>query len=145
MIEYLSYRRQLARLNKSLNKLLQEAESVEASYKLGEDDQGHISYMQQKCHELEQWIEFYKTCYFKRKADKLLIPMPSPQDTTMYEEFDFCDENGPEKILTEKGIYHVRELIRNEQKARRDVVSFWFGVFTGLIGAVIGLVSVLKG
>lgn len=145
MIEYLSYRYQLARLNKSLSKLLQEAELVEAGYKPGEDDRGHISYIHQRCHELEQWIEFHKTCYFKKKADKLLVPMPSPKDTAMYEEFDFGDENGPEKILTEKGIYHVRELIRHEQKARRDVVSFWFGVVTGLIGAVIGLVSVLKG
>ncbi len=144
MTEYLIYRLELSKLNKTLTQLLKETESVEACYKSGGNDQGHISHMHHKCHELEQWIEFYKTNYFKKKADKLLIPMPSLQDATMYEEFDFGDEDGPKKILTENGIYHVRELIRNEQKAQREVVSFWFAIITGLIGATIALISVIK-
>lgn len=144
MIEYLTYRIQLRKLNKALSKLHNEAALVESSYKSGEDDQGHISYIYHQCHQLEQWIEFHKTSYFKNKADSLLIPMPSTQDTTIYEEFDFGDEDGPKKILTAQGIYQVRELIRNEQKAKREVVGFWFAIITGLIGAVIGLISIIK-
>lgn len=144
MIEYIIYRLELARLNTALAKLLEQTRSVETSYKSGEDDQGHIDQMYHRCHKLEQWIEFHKTNYFKKKADKLLIPMPSSQDATMYDDFDFDDGDGPKKILTESGIYQIRELIRNEHKARREAVSFWFAIITGLIGAAIALISVMK-
>ncbi|MGO5000499.1 hypothetical protein [Oceanisphaera sp. W20_SRM_FM3] len=145
MIAYLSYRIQIAKLNKTLRKLLKEAESVEKGYKLGEDDQGHISHMYHKCDLVEHGIEFHKTSYLKKMADKLIIPMPSLHDETMYKNFDFDDDEGPTNLLTENGIYHVRELIRKEQKAQRDVIAFWFAIITGLIGSIIGLISVAKG
>ena len=143
MIEYFRYRKELHRLNKGLAKLMSEYDETEDGYK-GGNDQGHLSYLAQGLHEYEQWIELYKTNYLKSKADQLLLPMPNTQDKTMYKRFDFGDEDGPKHILTTEGIYHLKKLIREEKKAKREIVVFWFGITTGLIGAIIGLVSVLK-
>ena len=143
MIEYFKYRKELRRLNKELSKLSCEYDQVGDSYK-GKNDHGHLSYLVQHHHEFNQWIEFYKTNYLKSKADRLLLPMPDNQDKTMYEEFDFGDEDGPKQIQTTKGIYHLKTLIREEQKSKREIVGFWFTISTGLIGAIIGLVSILK-
>lgn len=142
MFDYIRYRIHLAKLNKEFRRLLAKAESIERSYKQGENDQGHISFAYQECFMIEKFIEYRKTCYYTALANRLGLPMPSNLDETIYMSFDFGDENGPKKILTEKGLHLVREKIRSERKARRDVVSFWFSVTTGLIGAVIGLISV---
>ena len=143
MIEYFRYRKELHRLNKVLAKLMSEYDETKNSYK-GENDHGHLSYLAQGLHEYEQWIELYKTNYLKSKADQLLLPMPDTQDKTMYKMFNFDDEEDPKHILTTKGIYHLKKSIREENKAKREIVGFWFGITTGLIGAAIGLVSVLK-
>ncbi|RPA22589.1 hypothetical protein EGC77_21410 [Shewanella psychromarinicola] len=90
------------------------------------------------------WIEYIKTAYFKYKADSLLIPMPAQDDALMFTTHDFGDESGSVKILTLNGIHYLRSKIRDEQKAKREVIAFYFTLCTGLIGAAIGLVSVLK-
>lgn len=143
MIEYLKYTKELRRLNKELNKLSHNYDQTEESYK-GEDDQGHLSSLSQELDEFNQWIEFYKTNYLKSKADKLFVPMPDTQDASMYSNYDFDDLKGSRKILTTKGIHYLNTLIREEQKAKREIIGFWFTITTGLIGAIIGLVSVLK-
>ncbi len=143
MIEYFKYGMELRKLSKERDKLSTEYDQIEESYK-GEDDQGHLSSLAQQHYEFDRWVELYKTNYLKSKADSLLVPMPDIQDKIMYETFEFDDLEGPKHILTTKGIYHLKSLIREEQKSKREVIGFWFTISTGLIGAIIGLVSVLK-
>ena len=143
MFEYLRYVKELKRLSKERDKLSENFADFEERYK-GENDQGHLSYLGHELYELDCWIEYYKTAYLKSKADKLLVPMPDDKDTEMYKSYDFDDEQGAKKILTTKGMHKLHVILREENKARREVVAFWFTIITGLIGATIGLVSVLK-
>ena len=92
---------------------------------------------------MEIWIDYRKTLYFKSKADSLLIPMPDLDDTTMYTSQD-VGEGDNVNILTLNGIHYLKNKIREEHKAKREIFAFYFTFFTGSIGALIGLVSVLK-
>jgi hypothetical protein len=143
MLSYLKYRKELHALKKEVAKLENEYVEIEKSYE-NIDDRGHLTFLASQQHDLDMWIEYRKTSYFKSKADTLLIPMPDVSDTLMYTTHDFGDESGSVKILTLNGIHHLRSKIRDEQKAKREVIAFYFTLCTGLIGAVIGLVSVLK-
>lgn len=143
MFEYLRYVKELQRLSKKRDKLSENFAELEKSYK-GEDDQGHLSFLGHEVYELDCWIEYYKTTYLKSKADKLLVPMPDANDAEMNRAYNFDDEQGDKNILTTKGMHKLRVILREESKVRREVVAFWFTIITGLIGATIGLVSVLK-
>jgi hypothetical protein len=81
-------------------------------------------------------------------AERLFVPVPS------WKEEKFWSESyipGEQKFLTTEGVSHLRDLIRDERKKRRearlsqfDLVSKVIVTLTGLIGACIGLVSILK-
>jgi len=142
MFEYISYRKELSKLNKQKKELEIEYSNLEKSY-VGQDDQGHLSFAGYDLLEFSKSIEYRQTLYFRSISDKMLIPMPDPMEQGMYSSFDFDDENGAVKILTAKGVYHLKTKIREEKKAKREIVAFWFSICTGLIGATIGLVSVL--
>ncbi|EPP5349107.1 hypothetical protein [Vibrio parahaemolyticus] len=123
-------------------KSYQEFKETEKSYQ-GESDNGHLSFLGQELHELERCIEYRKSIYYKKEANKYLIPMPESSESGVYTTFDFGDENGEVTYLTPKGVYSLRKLIREEKKVKRDAVGFYFTICTGLIGSIIGLVSVL--
>lgn len=143
MLAYLKYRKNLHSLKKEVAKLENEYVEIEKGYE-GKDDQGHLSFLAYQQHDLDMWIEYRKTSYLKSKADSLLVPMPDESDALMYTSYDFGDEMGTVKILTLNGIHHLRSKIRDEKKSKREVIAFYFTLCTGLIGAVIGLVSLLK-
>ena len=77
------------------------------------------------------------------------IPIPSRQ-----EEDGLWMEYGPDWLLTEKGVYHLKKAVQEEQKAtlalhkaRLDLIVGWAPLITGmvgLVGALIGLVSVIR-
>jgi hypothetical protein len=46
--------------------------------------------------------------------------------------------------LSPEGLYQLRSAIRQEQRERRDSASAWIGWSIGLIGALTGLVSMIK-
>lgn len=143
MLAYFKYRKDLHSLKKEAANLEQKYTDAEKSYN-GEDDRGYLNFLGSQQIELEIWIEYRKTLYFKSKADSLLIPMPPVDDKTMYTSQDVGDAGGNVYILTLNGIHYLKNKIREEHKANREVVAFYFTLCTGLIGAVIGLVSVLK-
>lgn len=143
MLAYLKYRKKLHSLKKKVTKLEKEYVEIEKSYE-GKDDQGHVSFFASQQHDLDKWIEYIKTSYFKSKADSLLIPMPAKDDKLMFTAHDFDDGSGAVEILTLNGIHYLKSKIRDEQKAKREVIAFYFTLCTGLIGAAIGLVSVIK-
>ncbi len=93
--------------------------------------------------ELEDWIKFVKTDYFQRKCDRLIIEMPEKNEVYYYKH-NFDDYEGDRFILTTKGFELVRSSIRKEEKDLRDRISFWSSIFTGLIGASIGLITIIK-
>ena len=86
----------------------------------------------------------YKTDYYKRFTEKLLIPMPELSDEKLYYKFNFDDEYGDRHLLTTTGFHQIIDSIRNEEKRRREIVVFWFTITMGLIGAFTGLISIIK-
>jgi hypothetical protein len=81
-------------------------------------------------------------------AERLLVPVPRRDIKTYWKE-SFTNEEF--KVLTDVGISHLRDLIREENKKRRDEWIFWIElgikfmtVLIGLAGAAIGVISIWK-
>lgn len=82
-------------------------------------------------------------------ADKLLLqlppkPIPEEGDCTTEDETWIRSNCYCQWYLTDHGFMEVRKLIRQEKKERREVVAFWFALIFGLIGAITGLIAVIK-
>ena len=80
--------------------------------------------------------------YYVRLANRMLIPVP-----------EFKTEGGAWLESQERpGLYHLtpealhdlRAAIRAEKKARREEWTIWLAGLTGLIGAISGLVAIIK-
>lgn len=86
-----------------------------------------------------------QTDYLTKRAASLLLLLPDHKDSEMWSRVEFdLDEKEP-YYLTPRGIIEVKKAIREEAKHRREAVGYWFGIIVGVIGAVTGLVSALKG
>lgn len=92
-----------------------------------------------------QWKMLIQTEYFRNKADVLNVPMPDPSDKEMYDSVEWDDDPQQPKYLTGKGVRSIRAAVREEEKHRREASGYWFGIVVGVIGALTGLISVLKG
>jgi hypothetical protein len=79
--------------------------------------------------------------YYLRLANRMLIPTP-----------EFKTEGGAWMESQQTGLYHLtpqalhelRATIRAEQKARREEWTVWFVLATGVIGALSGLIAIIK-
>ena len=90
--------------------------------------------------EIDRQIRELHTERLLKIANKLIVPIPSFSDETAWEEL-----SPYRKIcLTNKGIFELKKSIRLEKKERRDIVFSLITILIGLIGALIGLISVLK-
>jgi hypothetical protein len=83
------------------------------------------------------------------EADKLHLPRPHPSDDDKWEERPTGTSFGD--VLTLEAMTDLRATIRREKRERRETVEWWvktlggiIGIITGLVGALIGLVSVWK-
>jgi len=52
--------------------------------------------------------------------------------------------NTGDYYLTDKGIAEMRGIIRKDTKEKMEIFSYWGGLLIGLIGAITGLVAVIK-
>ena len=69
--------------------------------------------------------------------------MPDKKNEENYIKYNFDDEHGKRYILSVKGIHEARKSIREENRAKREVIDHYFTMGIGLIGAIIGLVSII--
>ena len=143
MLEYWNYKKELRRLNKKYKEVNNALYEAKRNHK-NPDNDALLSFLGYDLYELNCWIEYHKTNYLKHQANQHFIPMPDINDPDMYKSFDIDDDKSPIKVLTDKGIHNLRIRIREEHKAKREVLTFWFTVITGLVGAIIGLISVIK-
>jgi len=81
---------------------------------------------------------------YQRIARNLSVPMPDMRDPELWEEVENSMLQISFRCLTSKGEQAIKNAIREEQKHRRDVVLFYFGIAVGLIGAATGLVSAVN-
>jgi len=83
------------------------------------------------------------------EADKLHLPRPHQSDQDKWEEGRPLTVIGD--VLTPEAMVELRTAIRKEKRERRETVEWWLKIIggiitigTGLVGALIGLVSVWK-
>jgi hypothetical protein len=86
------------------------------------------------------------------QARELYLPTPSLNDKTKWvPEDEFVHTGTQWWVLTPEAMIELNGVIRKEKQARREVVEWWIKVIggfvtilTGLVGAGIGLVAVLR-
>lgn len=143
---YFSYRLSLCKLNrrrskidKSYKKQYEQAKkegseertdeiAADASYALGE---------------IDDEILYLEHCYLTSVAKKLLLPVPpfaTKENGGMWEKSNITRK----WRLTSKGITELRDIIRKERKERTELLARWISMLIGLIGAITGLVAVIK-
>ncbi len=82
------------------------------------------------------------------RAQRVYVPIPKkpiPEEGEMHPENEHWEQNelGNWHLKT-KGISEVRNLIRQEEKERREKIAFWISILFGLIGAFTGLIAIIK-
>ena len=143
VVAYLKYRKTLYHLHNYMSKLDKECTRTKKAYK-DPDDQGTLLHLEDQKNELTLRIELIKSSYLESKADILMVSLTKEDDALMYKTHNFDDEKGCMRFLNSDGIFKLKSKIREEEKAIRDVYSFWFVIFMGVISTVIALVSLLK-
>ena len=138
MIEYTKYRYQLWMLQRSKKKLRRDLKGYIEEAKNKDERNSREAELSHYLQEEDENIRELHAIYLRNIAKNLMVPSPNSKDET------YWDRDGYSQILTEKGIYELKKSIRLEKKERRDVIFAWVVIITGLIGALIGLVSVIK-
>jgi hypothetical protein len=97
---------------------------------------------------LEQEEKTLTSSSLEFEARSLWLPIPSREDDTRWEE---THDNTNTRFLSPLGMTELRTAIRKERAERRAVIEWWLktlggavGILTGLIGALIGLISVIR-
>jgi hypothetical protein len=85
-------------------------------------------------------IDSLKSRRFCQIANRLMVPLPDMQDKEQWQEESY----GQGRVLTSKGIWEVKKLIRQEKRERREGLVVWLAALTGIIGAITGLAAVLS-
>lgn len=99
---------------------------------------------QREAYRVDEWneeIAWLVTSYLLSKANKRFLPYPS------YREGEDPWERGHftgKRYLTEKGISELRSRIRKEDRERFDLFLKIAAGLTGVIGALTGLIAIMK-
>jgi hypothetical protein len=93
-------------------------------------------------------IDSLVTAALTNKAERYFLPVP-PRDDKRYWKESYIPESGT--YLTAEGVTLLRDAIRDEEKKRResrlallDATAKIVVMLTGLVGACIGLASILR-
>lgn len=92
---------------------------------------------------LDEWdneIDVLTTAHLLQQARRLQLPIPNPDDDQYWIESSMFGG----KHLTAAGVTKLRSEIRTERKARWDFLSGQITLLIGLLGAIIGVLSVIR-
>ena len=143
MKNYFQYIRNLQKLRKNQRVISKKFIDIISQANTPEEF-AEASLIGQEEEKITKWIEKLQTTYYCNTCQDLLIPIPDKEDKDMYYQYNFDDEKRDVYILTVVGFQKIRKLIREERKEKRESIGFWIAIFFGIIGAITGLVSVLK-
>ncbi|MFN3784859.1 MAG: hypothetical protein ACK4R6_13150 [Spirosomataceae bacterium] len=145
MIEFVKYQYELWKLENRMKSLLKTYDFHEKRIMFhSQNDLMELKSMDDEVENLQKWTEFLKTEYYFKRCNKLIIPIPEKSNNSYYYEFNFDDDLGDRKIFTTEGFSKVRSLIRQEMKEKGEIVTFWTSTIIGIIGSLIGLITVIK-
>lgn len=96
----------------------------------------------------EQWAEDSINAIITQrliaKANKLDLPIPPyPSRGEEVNQCWYYSEDGTERLLTAQGRTILRDSIRKEKRERFEARARWVTLLTGIIGAAIGLITVV--
>lgn len=147
MFEGMRYRLQLGKLYRGIAKIRRHyRKEIEEAKKSGKNkaEIEEIRFGESFEHlECQEDIDYLTTTFLRRKARRLMLPLPDSNDNQFWEESHWA---GGYRKLTEKGITEVRSTIRKELKERRDAYLAFLPLITalaGLIGMITGLLAVI--
>lgn len=143
MIENLKYKYTLWRLRKNKHKISKKLEELSAIAKTP-DDYAEGAYINQEKEAITNWIEYLQTKYYCNVCHNLLIPIPNQEDKNLFYKYDFDDEEGEKYIFTSIGFHYIRKFIRDERKEKREAFGYWITIIIGILGALTGLISIIK-
>lgn len=130
------------RMRFDLAQIAREQRKIDTSPPLDEND----AYDRNRTYDsYYEWRQLVLTRYWEDKAASLGVELPDWSDKSLRGQVDFDNDESQPWYLTPAGINQIRSAVREEQKYRREVRAYWIASFVGVIGALTGLVSVLKG
>lgn len=137
---YFKYRNELRKQRKHAEELQKkEPDDCEQN-----QESGALSDHHHQMEASEQWLALIQTEYFIREAERLLVPIPEYSDKTMYSRVEWDDHPDEPYYLTALGLKTLKASVRDEKKHRRDIAAFWMSASTGLVGATIGLITIIS-
>jgi hypothetical protein len=88
-----------------------------------------------------------ETVYWRNEAQRHLVPVPSFDASEVLDNETLNWELASTRIqyqLKPKALAELRSAVRKEKKEQREAWQSWVALVIGLLGTIIGLVSVLK-
>lgn len=140
MFDAIKYRWKLRKLEKEYNRIHKNYAKLSKGLSGVKLADLHSEEGSEICPVLEK-IDALKTKRFCQIANRLMVPLPDYKDKDLWQEPYYWSS----RILTDKGFSELRKLIRQEKKERREVFGFWFGIFMGITGGVIGIIGAITG
>jgi hypothetical protein len=139
MIQHLKFKRELSKLYRK-KEALHQAYKLEKKGKSGNELQSIESREQFEATEYTEEISNQITNHLIQKARKRFIPLPENNE-------DYWKQNPQDRyhdFLTEKGISELRSRLRKEQKESFELTLMILTSTTGVLGALIGLIALIK-
>lgn len=133
--EWLLYQRQMAACRKA---------EAEALVNMPPEDDPSIGSWAQDAAKNDQWRRLIVTRFLRFEADRFGVDLPNTKQQGMYGQVEWDDDESQPYYLTDVGMRLTRDGIRSEKKHRREVAAFWVTSVVGVIGALTGMISVLK-
>src|SRR5262249_47561304 len=92
---------------------------------------------------VDEQISRLQTTYLLEQAERYLLPQPPFKTDTEDAAWERAILS-PQHHLKDIAIAELRAVVRREKKERSERWKSWIPLLTGLAGAIIGLISVLK-
>jgi len=156
MFSWLGHRLRLYRLNYIQRRLDDEAERL-FEESVQKKDSSIINNWYDENYRTLRWLEYRRTELVSdqllKEADELYLPRPQNSDKEKWRMWvpEDDDSTMARQLLSAEGMTELRQAIRKERSERRESAEYWLkivggfvGILTGLVGALIGLFSVLK-
>jgi len=138
MFEAIKYRWELRKLEKEQNRITKNFEKNKKGLSGAELESLRADLGSESWPVLEK-IDALKTKRFRQIADRLMVPMPESKDKELWQDLQYVGG----RVLTDKGFWELKKLIRQEKRERREGFVVWLAALTGIIGALTGLAAVL--
>ncbi|MDP3027901.1 MAG: hypothetical protein Q8O04_00075 [Deltaproteobacteria bacterium] len=145
-MNFFSYRSSLFKLSRQRREIDRYYKKQYAEAKKTSDNKkiGDISSVAP--HELEEVddeIHYLEQRYLISIATRMLLPVPPVISEEKGGRWEQSDVTGKWQ-LTSEGMRELRQLIRTEKKESTELLTRWITIIVGLIGAITGLVAVIK-